>query len=143
MGQLSVLTVQVAPLFTSRASATAAVGSAFNFTAQAYGTPTMTESGALPQGLTWVDNGNGTATLAGTPSVGQGGVYHLTFTAANAFGTTTQAFTLTVDGGSLYVPLGPVRILDTRNGTGGFSGPIGPGGAVSYTHLTLPTICSV
>ena len=32
----------------------------------------MTEAGALPQGLTWTDNGNGTATLAGTPGVGQG-----------------------------------------------------------------------
>ena len=46
----------------------------------------MTESGALPQGLTWIDNGNGTATLAGTPGVGQGGVYTLTFTATNTCG---------------------------------------------------------
>lgn len=57
----------------------------------------MTEAGALPQGLTWTDNGNGTATLAGTPGVGQGGVYHLTFTASNTGGTATQNFTLTVD----------------------------------------------
>ena len=57
----------------------------------------MTETGALPQGLTWTDNGNGTATLAGTPGVAQGGVYKLTFTAASATGTATQSFTLTVD----------------------------------------------
>jgi hypothetical protein len=57
----------------------------------------MTETGALPQGLTWTDNGNGTATLAGAPGVAQGGVDKLTFTAASATGTTTQSFTLTVD----------------------------------------------
>jgi PKD repeat protein len=47
--------------------------------------------------VTWVDNGNGTATLAGTPGVDQGGVYKLTITATNSGGTATQAFTLTVD----------------------------------------------
>ena len=51
--QTFVLTVQVAPLFTSRASATAAVGSAFNFTAQAYGTPTMTAVRLMPPIVTF------------------------------------------------------------------------------------------
>jgi hypothetical protein len=32
---------------------------------------------------------------------------------------------------STYVPLGPVRVLDTRNGTGGFAGPVGQGGVLS------------
>ena len=59
--------------------------------------PTLTESGALPQGLSWTDNGNGTATLAGTPGVGQGGVYQLTISATNTVGTITQTFTLTVN----------------------------------------------
>jgi hypothetical protein len=99
VSQSFTLNVQAAPTITTAASAAAAVGSAFDFTvkAEAAPAPTMTETGALPQGLTWTDNGNGTATLAGTPGVGQGGVYHLTFTASNTFGTTTQAFTLTVD----------------------------------------------
>jgi PKD repeat protein len=57
----------------------------------------MSEAGALPQGLTWTDNGNGTATLAGTPGVNQGGVYDLSFVAASSNGKATQAFTLTVD----------------------------------------------
>jgi Putative Ig domain len=97
--QSFVLTVTGKPAISSAASATATVGSSFNFTVKATGgpTPTMAESGALPQGLTWTDNGNGTATLAGTPGVGQGGVYHLTFTATNTGGTASQAFTLTVD----------------------------------------------
>ena len=93
--QSFVLTVSAPPAITSAASATATVGSAFNFTVRATGapTPTLTESGTLPQGLTWVDNGNGTATLAGTPGVGQGGVYQLTITATNSLGTATQTFT--------------------------------------------------
>ena len=97
--QSFVLVVQAAPAITSAASATATDGSPFSFTVTATGAPapTMTESGTLPQGLTWTDYGNGTATLAGAPGLGQGGVYHLTFSASNSFGTTTQAFTLTVD----------------------------------------------
>jgi Putative Ig domain len=93
------LTVNAASAITTGASATATVGSGFNFNVDAtgYPAPTMAESGTLPQGLTWVDNGNGTATLSGTPGVGQGGVYPLTITATNSAGTATQSFTLTVD----------------------------------------------
>ena len=97
--QSFVLTVSAKPAISTAASAKATDGSAFSFTVKASGapTPTMGESGALPQGLTWTDNGNGTATLAGTPGVDQGGVYELTLSAANSGGTATQSFTLTVD----------------------------------------------
>ena len=47
--------------------------------------------------MTFVDNGDGTATLAGTPAPGSDGTYPLMITAAN--GVTpdaTQSFTLTV-----------------------------------------------
>jgi PKD repeat protein len=96
--QSFVLTVSAKPTISTAATAIATDGSTFSFTVKATGapTPTLAESGGLPQGLTWTDNGNGTATLAGTPGVNQGGVYPLTFTAANAAGTTTQTFTLTV-----------------------------------------------
>ena len=52
--------------------------------------------------MTFVDNGDGTGTLAGTPAVaspetGNANTYALTFTATNAGGTAgPQAFTLTV-----------------------------------------------
>ena len=94
-----VLIVTGAPKITTASSATATAGSGFNFTVAATGSPApaMTESGVLPPGLTWVDNGNGTASLAGTPGAGPGGVYKLTLTAANSVGIATQAFTLTVD----------------------------------------------
>lgn len=35
--------------------------------------------------------------------------------------------------GSTYVPLVPARVLDTRDGTGGISSPVGPGGTVQLT----------
>ena len=96
--QSFVLVVTAKPTITTAASAKATVGSGFNFTVKTTGAPapTLAEAGALPQGLTWTDNGNGTAALAGTPGVGQGGVYKLTLTATNTGGTATQSFTLTV-----------------------------------------------
>jgi hypothetical protein len=44
----------------------------------------------------------------------------------------TETATLTVLPPSpLYVPAGPVRVLDTRNGTGGYHAPVGPGATIS------------
>jgi hypothetical protein len=65
----------VPPTITSAASATSIVGTAFSFTVDTTGAPTpaITESGALPAGLSLTDNGNGTATLAGTSTAGSGG----------------------------------------------------------------------
>ena len=58
--------------------------------------PTLTVTGALPAGVTFTDNGDRTATLAGTPR-GAGGTFPLTFTATSGSVTpVTQAFTLTV-----------------------------------------------
>ena len=59
-------------------------------------TPTVSESGKLPSGVTFVDNSDGTATLSGTPASGTAGSYPLIITANNGVGTAaTQAFTLT------------------------------------------------
>ena len=96
--QSFVLTVNAAPKVTSAASATASVGAAFGFTVKTSGSPVpaITEAGGLPAGLTFSDNGNGTALLSGTPNAGTGGVYTLTISAMNLLGTSTQTFTLTV-----------------------------------------------
>ena len=93
------LTVNNAPGFTSANNTTFTVGSAGSFSITATGTPTpsFSESGTLPSGVTLHDNGNGTATLAGTPAANSGGVYNLTITATNTAGSTNQSFTLTVD----------------------------------------------
>ena len=41
-----------------------------------------------------------------------------------------QGYFLGDGSGSTYIPLVPARILDTRNGTGGTSSPVGPGGTI-------------
>ena len=59
--------------------------------------PAITESGALPAGVTLTDNHNGTATLAGTAATCTAGTYPITITAANGVGANaTQSFVLTV-----------------------------------------------
>jgi large repetitive protein len=88
-----------APTFTSPATATATTGTGFDFQVTTSGpdNPTLTENGAMPGGLSFVDNGDGTATISGTPAAGAGGIYTLTFTATSSGGTTKQVFQLTVD----------------------------------------------
>jgi large repetitive protein len=94
------LTVTELPAITSADHTTFSVGSAGSFTVTTHlGFPvatTLTELGSLPSGVSFTDNGDGTATLAGTPAAGTGGSYPLTLTATNAAGHTDQAFTLTV-----------------------------------------------
>jgi hypothetical protein len=92
------LTEHVAPTIISANSASSIVGTAFSATVYTTGepAPAITETGALPAGMTFVDNGNGTATLAGTAAKGSGGLYPITITAANGVTpNATQAFTLT------------------------------------------------
>ena len=89
-----------APNITSAASTTLTIGAAGSFTVTSTGAPVaaLSESGALPSGVSFTDNGDGTATLAGTPAAGTGGTYALTITASNGVAPdATQNFTLTVD----------------------------------------------
>jgi len=91
--------------FTSQANTAFQVSTAATFavtTNNAPG-PVLTVTGTLPSGITFVDNGNGSGTLGGTPAAGTQGTYNLTFTASTAiFPNTTQNFTLTIypSGGS-------------------------------------------
>ena len=84
---------------TSSTNTTFTVGHAGTFTVTTSGVPpcVLSETGALPPGVTFIDNGNGTATLAGTPAAGSGGPYPFTITATNIAGYNTQSFTLTVN----------------------------------------------
>jgi hypothetical protein len=94
------LTVNRAPTIGNVAGATFVVGQAGSFTVATTGIPTaaLTESGTLPTGVTFTDNGNGTATLSGTPAAGTGGSYGLVMSATNGIApNATQTFTLTVD----------------------------------------------
>lgn len=90
------LTVLQTPAITTGNNATFQVGvqSSFTVTATGFPIPSLSEAGALPNGVGFIDNGNGTGTLSGKPTVS--GVYPITFTATNSAGNTNQPFTLTV-----------------------------------------------
>ena len=90
-----------APTITSGGSATFVVGTVASFTVTTSGgkylTISIEVSGQVPNGITFTDNGDGTATLGGTPAAGSGGVYDLTLTAADGVPpNATQSFVLTV-----------------------------------------------
>src|SRR5436305_1661247 len=67
-------TLAVAPTVTSPNAVTFGVGATNTFTVTASGAnpapARLTEVGALPGGVTFVDQGNGTALLSGTPAAG-------------------------------------------------------------------------
>src|SRR5262249_1112161 len=77
-------TVTATPVFTSAPSTTFTVGAAGTFSITTAASPavtSITQVGALPANVTFTDNGNGTATLSGTPAALVAGGYPLTFTA--------------------------------------------------------------
>src|SRR5205814_1933943 len=77
----------------------------FTVTTNGAPTPGLTLMGTLPAGVTFTDNHNGTATLAGTPAAGAGGTYALTINAANGVApNATQTFTLTVNPATTQAP---------------------------------------
>jgi hypothetical protein len=66
-----------------------------------------------------------------TVALGAGGTLSITLVALLNTGTADAVFDVTgyftADAsGAFYVPLTPARILDTRDGTGGLTGPFGP-----------------
>lgn len=98
--QAFVLRVHQAPAITSAAGTAFAVGTAgtFGVTTTGFPVPSITAVGALPAGVTFADNGDGTASIAGTPGPGTGGTYGLTLSSDNGVGAPANlAFTLTVN----------------------------------------------
>ncbi len=91
------LASMAAPGFTSAASVTFTPSTRGSFTVTTSGYPTsvLTETGVLPSGVTFTDNGDGTATLAGVPTAT--GTFPLTLFAVNGVEpAAAQAFTLNV-----------------------------------------------
>jgi hypothetical protein len=62
-----------------------------------YPTPVLTLAGPLPDGVTFTDGKDGSATISGSPATGSGGTYPLTLTLANGAGSTTETLHLEVD----------------------------------------------
>jgi len=95
--QAFTLTVTRAPAIRKIPTTRARVGVPLKLTVRAtgYPSPALAESGPLPAGLKFTDNGNGTALIAGTPAAGSGGGrYPVTITATNVSGTATRHFTI-------------------------------------------------
>jgi len=93
-----------AAIITSASSASVVAGRPFSFTVTTTGIPTprITEAGRLPYGLTFTNNGNGTATIAGKAlTTNRDKAYVLTLRAVNlpTGGRNRQTFTLTLTGG--------------------------------------------
>jgi hypothetical protein len=95
------LTVNQAPAITSANTVTfPAGGGSPNFTVTTTGYPgvALKETGTLPSGVSFTDNGNGTATITNSAATSAGGSYPITITASNGVTpAATQSFTLTVD----------------------------------------------
>ncbi len=97
--QAFTLTVGYAPAFLPFASTTFKVGVNRIFTIRTSGYPaaTVSETGPLPNGLSFSSLAKGRAEINGIAQPGSGGVYDISLTATNALGTVTQPVVLTVD----------------------------------------------
>ncbi len=96
-GATNQISIDQPPAITSGNSTSFSNDTAGTFTVTSVGfpVPTLSEVGALPGGVSFMDNGNGTATLSGTPT--SFGVFQISFTAHNGIGAdATQSFTLDV-----------------------------------------------
>ena len=110
-------------------------------------TPTLSiQQGTLPTGLTFTDNGDGTATISGAPDLNQVGTYNLTLQAKNLAATVTQQLTLTVNRASQAAlaltstggTYGTGLTLTTSggSGTGAVSYAVDLGGTASGCSIT-------
>ena len=120
--QTFTLTVDQAPAITSANSSTFTAGQAGSFTVTTAGYPnaTLIRTSSLPSGVTFTDNGNGTATLSGTPDAASAGVYTLNFNADNGISPDVdQAFTLTVNAPATPPPTTTDTVITAAGGLGG------------------------
>jgi hypothetical protein len=93
------ITVNEAPAFRSADATTFTVGvsGSFEITTTGYPTAAISALDALPNGLALTDNGDGTASISGTPAKKTGGVYPVRLSADNVVGAAGgQTLTITV-----------------------------------------------
>jgi len=94
------VTVAAAPTITSANQVTFTGATADQFPISATGgfpgSTTLSITGALPPGVTFVDDGGGVGMLSGAPTTARQKTYALVIAAGNGAGTTHQAFRLTV-----------------------------------------------
>src|SRR5262249_41863658 len=127
-----------APTITSANTTTFVIGVLGTFTITTTGTPIVAISpiGALPAGVDFNDNGDGTAPLSGTPQPGSAGSYPLTIMANNGVGTpATQNFTLSIANNVTGTP------LFTSAPSTAFT--IGVAGTFTITTAAVPAVTSI
>jgi hypothetical protein len=127
------LTVDQSAAIISANTASFLVGSAGSFAVTTSGTPvpSITKTGTLPNGVTFTDNGNGTATFSGTPAASTGGSYPITITAHNGIGAdAAQSFTLIVNQVAAITSANNAAFAETTPGTL----------TVTVTGFPLPTL---
>ncbi len=117
---------QVAATVSGPANADSSVGNAMTpltYTTTGSPQPTLSATG-LPAGVTLVDNGDGTGTIAGTPAAGAGGSYDVVVTATNEAGSDTTDLTLVV------------RQAPTIGGPATDTYTVGQAGSTTFTQTT-------
>ena len=125
------------PALTSADNATFVVGTFGTFTVRT--TPpvpsaTVSFTGTLPVGITFVPNGDGTATVSGTAAVASEGSYPINISAANGtLPDAMQTFTITVQD----APPVPEAPGITSAATGSFT--VGTAGTFTITATGTPT----
>jgi Abnormal spindle-like microcephaly-assoc'd, ASPM-SPD-2-Hydin/Putative Ig domain len=93
---------------------TVGTGGTFQAVPTGYPAPTLTESGALPNGLTI---NKLTGIVGGTPAPGSNGTYSISFTATNSVNSVTQTYMLIV-GSPAPPPTFTVTVTELGTGTG-------------------------
>jgi len=132
----------VAPAITSADNASFTVGTAGTFTVTTTGNPvsTITKTGTLPSGLTFTDNGDGTATLAGTPAGGTAGAHVITIGAANGtLPNASQSFTINVNQAPAITSAASATFTVGTAGNFAVTGTGFPAPTFSVTAGTLPS----
>lgn len=122
------------------------LGAAYSYTLKAHGSSgkyTFAQSGSLPSGITFTDNGDGTATLAGSTTAA--GSYPIAVTVSASGGGTVAAEVYTY---VLVVPALTLQLVQpgiTRGVavSGMYAFPTGGSGVYSFTQSGLPAGLSI
>lgn len=118
--------VNTPPEFTSTAVTSATEGEAYSYavTASDADGDALTLTATAPGWLTFTDNGDGTATLSGTPGAADTGEHEVSLQASDGTDTAGQDFTVTVKAAASSPPPPPPPGSDTDSGGGGSFGAL-------------------
>jgi hypothetical protein len=107
-------------------------------------TPTYSALTGLPQGLTLVDNGNGTAAISGTPAAGTAGTYTAMIEAANGGGdlSNIDAVTITIQPAATQTTPPPTPTPTTPKPTPVSTRISGPAAGAIYFGTAPAAVCA-